>query len=200
MKFDITFDGAVLVTITTVFLYCCGFAHYNGYLSAFNIEPEMLGINFQSILFGGYIKSFQTVVYVLIAIAAYFALLSFLQAFPILEWIRKKITIKTNKLSLPLAIPTSVLERHDEIDRKAYSLLALIVLYMGCLLFFAHLEKTAKQSANKEFSTLKNAVFIQLADQTILRFISCGDAQCAGRDETTKEIYFFEAKDMKILP
>lgn len=95
MKFNISFDWAVITSIFTLFLYWCGFWYYSGFLSFYNYDINAFDLPLAPLIIAGFLVGAKSVISLLILLT----LLSFLISVNKQHWdylFTKAVVILTN--------------------------------------------------------------------------------------------------------
>lgn len=199
MKF---LDSTFILAFATCVLYFFGVAWVSGYLYHMGIDAATFSYSFQDFVYFGFkavIGEFSTGAYFSIyLVAIYVAVVES----NILEKIKNRITPNntpplksTSKKALKVAI----------------FLFSLWTLMLITPFFHNSIMQQGKDEAEafinsinkKESSLIANVATIEenkMVRTTNLFRIQCSSSICAGIQKTTKNIYFFEPKNMMIIP
>ncbi|SDB90780.1 hypothetical protein SAMN05421733_104185 [Acinetobacter boissieri] len=74
MKFNMSFDVAIIISIVTVFLFANGQAYLSAYLNVFGIDIISLNLSVQDNVYYGYLRGFHYLLYSLYVLVAYIIL------------------------------------------------------------------------------------------------------------------------------
>jgi len=201
MRRDLFFDSGVVLATMTGLLYCASSAKLGGFLGYFYLDADILGRNFQQVLYDGFVNFFPDFLKVVLiyAVLVWFYSYGILPSFN--EWLKKG---GENPLKLNRVKKKFISDRVDSGDEKAwkarakssmcYAIGALVTLY-----YLASLEREGRNSARQLLQDIQsNAVkpegwITVKVDQNSIKlvFLVCGDKICAGYDPTEKAIRYF---------
>lgn len=206
MRFNLSFDVAIVISLVTVFLFANGTAHLGGYLSVFNIDPTLLNLSLQDKIYLGYLYGFKYLLYFTYILCAYiiikYAFISLNLSSKIFNYVSRKINKNDNRKH-KLNIHNSTF--HEELE-KAYisntSLFAsIIVMLFATIFLLAETEKEAQFIANKKLLSF-NFTKVELKnpkDKTEYFLVKCGSSLCALITKDT-EVVMEEPKNIIFLP
>lgn len=197
-----TLDSAVLLAATTACLYCVGTAHYGGYLSALQLDADVLNRDFNQIVYNGFLLSFVPA-FTLIALLF---LGSWIYSHAILPeandllrksyhnrkvFLRAKHRLWGRRKDSPLEL------RHK---RRTLRISTGVVLALGLIFSLQQFEQKGKSDAEalqKKFVSptsrlTADHILVKIDDQQYrLLFLTCGARNCAGLDPESQIVYYF---------
>ena len=198
-QYSLLDSGAILAAITGL-LYCVSNAKYEGYLSSFQLDADVLDRNFQQILYQGFIESYSQIFlllggYALVRFAFSHAILPGLEA-----WLKshkgKRQYLKIKRRWFGKGKDSQrVRQAKKHTNTFAVPTIALLVLLMALVNFeakgrlqaLAILKKIDKKSISDQ-----ELITVQIENQPRkLVYLTCGARNCAGIDPNTKTVYYF---------
>lgn len=205
MKFNLSADLAVVVSLITVFLFANGNAYIGGYLHTFNIDPIILNYSVQDKIYIGYLKGFNYLIYAIailfLCMAAYHIWLSVGAARKINNYLDQKLNTKTFK-HIPLIHNTTF---HEELEnsysRNSTLGIIVILILVSTLFLLSHTEKNAKNQAYEDIRNLSfDTVSIKSSKEKNTHFaVLCGSNLCAIMDKC-KNVTLEETKNLEFTP
>lgn len=204
MKFNFSFDVAILLTIMTIILYTTGHTYITSYISFFNIESDVLNLGMQDKVYLGYLHSFTpSLIYILIAYA-YFTLFRIIAKELKIEnkintFVRK--LLPKRKHSTQIHNLSRQIEEDNRLNMTIFTTFFIIGIYVGSYLFLAKIEKNATSDAASDWNKLVfNQVKLKSDTKEDMYYkIKCGVALCVISDKN-KYISLVEPKELLILP
>lgn len=185
MKFNLSLDVAVIITIFTVFLFANGNAYLGGYLQTFNIIPSTLGYSIQDKIYIGYLKGFSYLIgflcFIFLYIVCRYVLLSLDIPRRFDNYLDKKLRKSRAKYN-PSIHNSSFYEDLDNSYKQNTSLgLIVFILLISTLFLLAHTEKSANAQAlkNLESFAFKKIEMTSNTKKSEFFLIQCGSNLCA---------------------
>ncbi len=198
MKWNASFDSAVLLALVTALLYSSGLAYQQGFLMEIGLGRTMLESSFYQIIYSGFLNN----------IAGLFAFSFSVFIFSVLFY--STVRNDTKEIiqflkKLYFRIVRKPFQAQDNDNKKStikfviYQSCIFTLLIVSCLLVLSSIEKRGKERAksflnyhqeNLDSSDGMISVSFNGEDKK-LRLIMCGVSDCAGIEGKTNNIYFF---------
>jgi len=195
------FDSAVALAAITASLYCVGSAKYGGYLSALQLDADVLDQNLQQVLYQGFITAFPEVFLGLCLYTIFHYVYSHVVLPEIAEWLQKSWKSKRRYLGLKHILFS---KKKDSLGvqraKKRTVIFALLTFsILAIILALVYFESEGKQGAVAILEKLDAITFndnelisVQLnGEQLKLVYLTCGARNCAGIDPHTRVVHYF---------
>jgi hypothetical protein len=171
-------DSAIVLAVTTAFLYAASMARYTGYLTEMKLDADVLSRDFHQILYEGFIAVWSLIFLLIFVVALALVIHRHLAS-------KKRIRLESN----------TQLDR--DVGRLLMGLVAasllIVVLYgfhvNGNRLAYA-VQKQLDVCAKKLPCPGLINVYLDGNKETLL-FLACGARNCAGIDPLTNVAYYF---------
>jgi len=194
-------DSAIVLAISTAILYSWSTANFHGYLTTAKLDSDMMERSFHQVIYSGLVLSFGPILFALISYAC--ALFVYSHAiFPCyIDYVRsgigaKRKVVKFRRFWVGKRIAPAIERREKSRFNKVgvYTLLAL--LFIISLVYF---EKKGSLQANEVLGNYltnneKSDGIIEVNinnTKKIMRFLACGEKNCAGIEVDSRRIYYF---------
>lgn len=208
MKFNLSLDTAIIITLMTVFLFASGQAFLGGFLRPFHIDPIILNFSIQDKIYWGFIKGLNPIAYSLLIVTIYFSVRYIDASLEIrskidqalIEYIRKKSTISIRH-------QPSIHNLSAKEDKETTIIISLITIVLIYTLFIAslfalnYLEERGEELGNnilKDVSSQPLVKIIGTINEINHYRILCGSSLCAIIDKN-KNVSLVEPKNIIVL-
>ena len=193
-------DSAVFLAGFTAVLYTWSTAYYNGFLGVLRLDADMMERSFHQVIYSGLLISFAPALLILVLLAFLLYIYSHALLPSYIDWVRKSIrakrkTVKFRRFWFGKRNSPPVELRAKALFTKVAILAIFGVLYVASLVYFEHegkekatqLVEAHLKGENKPTQMVR--VKLSKEDKT-LRFLGCGNRNCAGLEEKTNLIFY----------
>ncbi|OZG73095.1 hypothetical protein BTA51_11400 [Hahella sp. CCB-MM4] len=196
-------DSAIFLAAFTGLLYTWSTAYYHGYLGVMGLDADMMERSFHQVIYGGLLNSFSPIFAILLLATPILFLYSNAVLPSYIDWVRgsvraKKRVIKFRHFWFGKRNEAYVERRAKKITSNVAIFTAFVFLYIVSLVYFEHkgvikakaiLEKHV--TGKNKFTDMINVVIGD--DRKFLRFLACGENNCAGIENKSNYIYYFSS-------
>lgn len=198
---NIKLDSTLLIAILTALPFSFSTAHYHGYLSKAKLDSDIMERSFHQVVYDGLILSFFPMIlcFVLIATALWFYSHALVPVY--FDYVRGSIKPKRRIIKLKnywvgkRVTPKLELEAKAKFNR-AFIISIVVVLFLAGLIYFERKGENRAEAVLKQHfervSEAKNLIGVEINKKyKELRFLGCGNKNCAGIEADTNKIYYF---------
>ncbi|USD39495.1 hypothetical protein [Ferrimonas sp. SCSIO 43195] len=199
-------DSAIILAFITAFIYSVSTAYYQGFLSYFNLDYNILDRNFNQTLYNGMLAALPSFLAFLLVMTVFLVFFSYM-FFPVF------ISFCKNSFFISKLYCRALDFFKTEQDNNIYvtklcrvadlSLIAFIVS-IAPIVYLTYIEGKAVEKAQ---SIEKGIVDGNFDSNDLMRVkvggepknlyvLACGSRNCAGLNIETNEIYYFEQKEI----
>ncbi|MBF7686739.1 hypothetical protein [Acinetobacter rathckeae] len=200
MKFNTSFDVAIVISIVTVFLFANGQAYLSAYLNVFGIDVTSLNLSVQDKVYYGYLNGLHYLLYSLYVLVAYIMLIYCIKCTQCFTNLNQYFLKKAGKYKkTTLRIHNS--KFYDRLDKDYNNNSALIILIIVMLFatFYSLLntENKAKEMAQKDLDStdFRTVELKKESKSSNIFLIKCGTNVCALMDKN-KKTYLEDTKNI----
>lgn len=194
-------DSGVALAAITAALYCFGSAKYGGYLSALQLDADVLDRNFQQVLYQGFLASFANIFLGLFGYTISHFFYSHAVLPGIRDWLQKSIKSKRKYLRVKRNL---LGKRKDSpfvlrAKRQTIAFAILTASSLVLILTLVYFESEGRRAAEIVLRKLdapsfqdSDLISVQLGDEHLkLVYLTCGARNCAGIDPSTRTVHYF---------
>ncbi len=190
------FDSGMILAGITAFFYCSSSAKFGGFITPYHLDSDVLGRNFQQVLYDGFLTSYPVIFKAIFALAA----LSFIRSHMAIPFASEypKIILSVKKIFKSKSgriVNDKELKARDTTKKiMIYAIIAAL-----SLTYLTKMEATGKKEAIARLGRINTDTVLasELVNVKIdghlkqLVFLMCGERNCAGIDQKTKEIFYY---------
>ncbi|OES33519.1 hypothetical protein BFV94_0535 [Alteromonas macleodii] len=189
-------DSALILTFSTVFLYCSSTAYIHGYFGALSLDSDVLDRNFHQILYHGMILNINTIMLFPIALAILITVHSTYKI-ELSRLVRshfgagKRIVKFRRFFKLKQRTPTALELKHTKRVRLSWLTVFIIFSFFIGMTYF---ESKGKQEAIKIQESIAKGkagrLNLKSYENESLFILFCGARNCAATDKEGTVVYF----------
>ncbi len=204
MKFNFSFDTAIIISLIAIFLFVSGQAYLGGYLRPFYVDPIVLNFSVQDKIYWGFLKALNPLITIfLIGIGLYvlkYIYVSLNLDQQIVDFLRRKIKFRLKHQVRP---HNSSKEEELEKNYATFTLYVTLIIALSIVLFTSILDtqEKGKNNGSTALSNIKELPLVKITgiENNLKQYrILCGSALCAVIDEK-KNVSLVEPKNIMYL-
>lgn len=209
MKINVSVDAALIMTITTTFLYMVGQIYLGAYFTAFGADVTILNFSIQDKVYRGYLRAIEDVHYIILFFTIFFAtpfLLKKIGLTPLLSKILKKIKSKiyTKKHAPPIHNTTTQITTAQNLQSQFRLLYITFIMFFGSLSYLTYIAlDTQSQALNDILNYKERFDKVKIRNNTDRQTygIICGSSLCAILfvDENPLHLRFIDPKNVYFI-
>lgn len=204
MKFNLSFDLAIITSLIAIFLFVSGQSYLGGLLRPFYIDPVVLNFSVQDKIYWGFLKALSPLIAIfLTGICLYilrYIYVSLALDQTIVDFLRRKI-----KFRLKHQVKPHNSSQEDELEKNYTTFTLYVSLIIGCsvVIFTSILDTQEKGKKNGEeiLANIKELPLVKITgtETSVNQYrILCGSTLCAVIDEK-KNVSLVEPKNVVYL-
>lgn len=204
MKFNFSFDTAIIISLIAIFLFVSGQAYLGGYLRPFYVDPIVLNFSVQDKIYWGFLKALNPLITIfLIGIGLYvlkYIYVSLNLDQQIVDFLRRKIKFRLKHQVRP---HNSSKEEELEKSYATFTLYVTLIIAFSIVLFTSILDtqEKGKNNGSTVLSNIKELPLVKITgiENNLKQYrILCGSALCVVIDEK-KNVSLVEPKNIMYL-
>lgn len=201
MKFNLSLDIAIIISLITVFLFANGNAYLGGYLHFFNIDPLVLNFSIQDKIYIGYLNGFLYLLYFVFFIITYITLKIIYSSLYLDSMITNLIEKISSTKTLKKATFSIQPLESDKKEQIYSNHIFFIIIMFFLILTLSLLSKTEKEAEKEAKKQLEKLEFIEVSLKNSEKkekylYIRCGSNLCALLSKEKKNIILEEPKNL----
>lgn len=204
-----TDSGIVLAGITAI-LYTWGTANYHGFILTLQLNSDVMERSFHQVIYSGFLISYQYALAILLFFVIFRYTFSHIFIAGIEEYKSKSNFARNRIIKIKRKIFPEV--EHSTLTKKEFSKsknsLKIFTIGLAYLFSLSHFESKGADEANeiiKAHLSGKNIpsqiiTTIISGESKKLRFLGCGEKSCAGIEEKSNLIFYFQSTSQYSFP
>ena len=204
MKFNFSFDLAIITSLIAIFLFVSGQSYLGGLLRPFYVDPVVLNFSVQDKIYWGFLKALSPLIAIFLAgIGLYivrYVYVSLELDQTIVDFLRRKI-----KFRFKHQVKPHNLSQLDELEKNYTTFTIYISLIIGCsvLIFtsIVDIQEKGKKNGEEILANIKELPLVKITgtETSVNQYrILCGSTLCAVIDEQ-KNVSLVEPKNVVYL-
>ncbi len=194
-------DSAILLAVCTALLYSWSTANYHGFLTTVSLDSDMMERSFHQVIYSGLVVSFGPVLLMLFLVTFTLYIWSHAVLPSYIDWVRgsiktKRRIIRFRRYWIGKRISPAI-EKHEKSRFNHAALCSLAgVVFILSLVYFEDLGQQQAKDIITKHATEENSLGSMISvvinkKEKSLRYLSCGEKNCAGIEAKSNKIYYF---------